>query len=104
MNVYFKDINKNKYLTIDPTNESKEIINKYEKLWSKIRDLIMLITTNSNDYNKKYTKIKFNSDDELPLNKLIEIPSTILVVRAGFYENNKYYQVFDKYFKYNKFS
>ena len=40
-------------------------------------------------------KIKFNSGDELALNKTIEIPSMIIVVRAAFYENNKYYpQVF----------
>ena len=35
-------------------------------------------------------KIKFNSDDKLPLYKTIEIPKMI-VVRAVFYENNKYY-------------
>ena len=35
-------------------------------------------------------KIKFNSDDELPPNKRIEIPSMIIVVRADFHENNKY--------------
>ena len=40
-------------------------------------------------------KIKFNSDDELPLNKTIEIPTMTIVVRAVFHENNKYYpQVF----------
>ena len=41
-------------------------------------------------------KIEFNSDDDkLPLNKTIEIPSTIIVVRAVFHENKKYYpQVF----------
>ena len=40
-------------------------------------------------------KIKFNSDDKLNLNKTIEIPSMIIVVRAVFHENNKYYpQVF----------
>ena len=44
-------------------------------------------------------KTKFNSDDKLPLNKTIEIPSMIIVVRAAFHENNKYYpQVFlDEY-------
>ena len=36
-------------------------------------------------------KIKFNSDDELPQNKMMEITSMILVARAFFYENNKYY-------------
>ena len=40
-------------------------------------------------------KIKFNSDDELPLNKTIEIPTTTIVVIAAFHENNKYHpQVF----------
>ena len=40
-------------------------------------------------------KIKFNSDDELPLNNTIEIHSMTIVVRAIFFENNKYYpQVF----------
>ena len=36
-------------------------------------------------------KIKFDSDDKLPLKKTIEIPVMIIVVRAIFYENNKYY-------------
>ena len=40
-------------------------------------------------------KIKFNSDDELPLNKTIDIPTMTVVVRAIFLENSKYYpQVF----------
>ena len=36
-------------------------------------------------------KIKFNSDNELPLYKTIEIPTMIIVVRLTFLENNKYY-------------
>ena len=40
-------------------------------------------------------KIKFNSDDELPLNKTIKVSTMSIVVRAAFHENNKYYpQVF----------
>ena len=40
-------------------------------------------------------KIKFNSDDELPLNKTVETPTITEVVRANILENNKYYpQVF----------
>ena len=56
-----------------------------------MRDLIGSITKNSDDYDKKYMKIKLNSDNELPLNKTIEIPTMAIVVRAGFHENNKYY-------------
>ena len=82
-------------MTLVPTNESKEKIKKYEEPWSKIRDFIRSITKNSDDYDEKYIKIKFNSDDKLSLNKMIEIPSMIIVVRASFLENNKFYpQVF----------
>ena len=34
-------------------------------------------------------KIKFDSDENLPLNKTIEIPIMTIVVRAVFHENNK---------------
>ena len=36
-------------------------------------------------------KNKFKSCDKLSLNKTIEIPSLIIVGRAVFHENNKYY-------------
>ena len=49
------------------------------------------VTKNSDDYDEKYMKIKFNLGDKLPLNKMIEIPSMITVVRVVFHENNKYY-------------
>ena len=53
------------------------------------------MTKNSDDYVEKYMKIKFNLGNDLPLNKMIEILSMIIVVRAVFHENNKYYpQVF----------
>ena len=72
---------------------------KIIKNWIKIRDLLSSITKNSDDYDKKYTKSKFNSREKLLLNKTIEIPTMAVVVRVIFYENNKYYlQVFlDKY-------
>ena len=64
-------------------------------MWSKVRDLIKSVITKSDDYDEKYIKIKFDSDDELPLNKTIKIPIITTVVRAVFHENNKYYlQVF----------
>ena len=59
MNGYFEEINENKYLTLVPTNKSKEKIKKYEELWIKIRGLINSITRNLDDYDEKYMKIKF---------------------------------------------
>ena len=68
---------------------------KHKELWIKIRDLIRSIIKNSDDYDENYMKIKFNSNDELPLNKIIENPTMTIVIRAVFHENNKYYpQVF----------
>ena len=55
------------------------------------------MTKNSDDYDGKYMKIKFNLDDKLLLNKMIEIPSMIMiiVVRTVSHKNNKYYpQIF----------
>ena len=46
------------------------------------------------NYDEKYIKIKFNLDDQLPLNKMIEITSMTIVVRAVFHENNRYYPQF----------
>ena len=55
----------------------------------KSENIIRSITKNSDDYDEKYMKVKFNLDDELPLNKMIEITSMTIVVRAVFHENNK---------------
>ena len=81
---YFEEINGNKYLTPVPTNEIKEKRKKYEELWSKIRDLTTSISKISDDYDEKYRKILFNSDNELPLNITIEIPSMKINFRAIF--------------------
>ena len=77
-----------------PNDESKEITKKYEELWSKIKDLIRSITYNSDDCDEQYLKIKFNLDDDLPLNKTLKLFNMIIVVRSVFHEGSKYYPVF----------
>ena len=65
------------------------------ELWSKIRYLTRSVTNNLDDCDEKYMKIKFNFDDDLPLNKTLEIRNMVIVVRSIFHEGNKYYsQVF----------
>ena len=39
----------NKYLTLVPTDERKNTLKKYDKLWSKIKDLIKSITNNADN-------------------------------------------------------
>ena len=36
-------------------------------------------------------KIKFNSDDVLPLNKILKLPNLTIIVRSVFEEDGKYY-------------
>ena len=70
--------------------ESKEKIKRNEVLWSQIRYLIRSITKNSDEYDEKYMKIKFDSDDDLSINETIEVAIMAIVVRAFFHKNNKY--------------
>ena len=68
-----------------PADENKEMLKKYEELWNKIR----------NDYDERYMKIKFNSDDDSPLRKTLDFCNMVIVVRSVFHEGKKYYpQVF----------
>ena len=78
-----------------PTNENKEIMKNYEQLRSKIKDLIKLITNSSDDDDddddyddddddEKYMKTKFNLNNYLPLNKVLEFLKMAIIVRAIF--------------------
>ena len=62
------------------------------ELWVKIRE------ADDDDwleYAKDYMKIKFNFDDDLPLNKSLKFCLMTITIRCVFKENNKLYpQVF----------
>ena len=64
---YIEESNRTKCLTLAPTDETKNILKSYEELQNKIRDLVRPITNNSESFDGKFTKVKFNSDDDLPL-------------------------------------
>ena len=55
------------------TDEAKKAVKKYEKLLKEIKDLIRSINNNPHDSGEKYMKIKLNSDDNLPLKKILEL-------------------------------
>ena len=44
-----------------------------------------------NDYGKDYIKIKFNSDDDLPLNKPLKFHAMTVIIRSVFEEDGKRY-------------
>ena len=59
----------NKYLVFDSTDKNKELMKKYNDVWNRIKNKIKKVRDSECDYEKYYMKIKFNSDDNLPLNK-----------------------------------
>ena len=45
----------------------------------------------SGEYDKDCMKIKFNSDQDLPLNKILKLDMLTIIVRSVFEEDGKYY-------------
>ena len=70
-NGYIEDKDMNKYLIFDSTDKNKELFKKYNDVFNGIRNKIKEIN-NERHYEKDYMKIKFNSDDDLQLNKLLK--------------------------------
>ena len=75
----------NKYLTIIFTSEYQKLM--YTEILKKI----------NKDINKNYVKIKFESNDNVPLNISVNIHTLVLVVRyQRVYINNCWYNEFYK--------
>ena len=60
--------NGNEYLIFDSVDKKKELLKKYEDAWNGIKNKIKAINGDECDYGD-YMKIKFYSDNDLPLNK-----------------------------------
>ena len=94
-NGYIEEKDSNKYLVFDSTDENKELLKNYNDVFNGIRDKIKEINNNECDYEKDYMKIKFNSDDDLPLNKPLKFHNMTITIRSVFEEDGKLYpQVF----------
>ena len=68
---------------------------KYSDAWSRIKNKIEAIDSVECDYEKDYVKIKFNSDDNLSLNKTLKFHMMTIIVISVYEEDSKLYlQVF----------
>ena len=85
-----------KYLNISLTYYNNDVLIKYAEVRSGIKEQIKKINNGSVDeYAKDYMKIKFNSDDNLPLNKIIKFRVLTIIIRNVFEKDGKYYpQIF----------
>ena len=82
-------------MVFDSINENKELLKKYKDVFNGIRDKIKEISSDKCDYKKDFMKIKFNSDDKLPLNKPLKLYNMNITIRSVFEEGGKLYpQIF----------
>ena len=72
-----------------------KLLKSYNNVWNGIKNKIKEVSSDECDYEKDYMKIKFNSDDNLPLNKPLKFHNMTITVRSVFKEGSKLYpQVF----------
>ena len=95
---YIKEKNENKYLVIfnDSVDGNKKVLKKYAEIWSEIKYKIKTINGGKeNNYRKDDMKTKFDSDDDLPLNKPLKFHAMTIIIRSVYEEDGKSYpQVF----------
>ena len=94
-NGYIEETNENKYLVFDDTDKYKELLKKYDDVFNGIMNKIRKIDDDWLEYSKDYMKIRFSSDDNLPLSKPLKFYKMTVTIRCVFSDDNKLYpQVF----------
>ena len=89
---HFEEKNENMYLVLDNIDENKEVLKKYEDVWEGIKKEIETITSSEKiKYDKHFKKIRFESNDDLPLNKPIKLRLLTIIIKSVFSENGKFY-------------
>ena len=67
----------------------KKLLEKYAKFRDEIKYHIQSINAGkSGEYEKDHMKTKFNSDDGLPLYKMLKLHILIIIVRSVFEEDD----------------
>ena len=88
---YIEEKEMNKYLVFHSTDENKELLKKYNDVFNRIRNKIKKISGDECDYEKDHMEIKFNSNDDLPLNKELKFHNITITIRSVFEEDGKLY-------------
>ena len=87
---YIEEKGVNIYLIFDFTDENEELLKKYNDVWNGTTKKIKEVGSDECDYEKYNKKIKFNPDDNLPLNKpLIIFHNMTITTRSAFEEDGK---------------
>ena len=86
---YFEEVDGDKYLII--SSENGDIMQKYQGVFDGIKEIIKKINDYSQPikYDDNYSK--FNTDDNIPLNKIIYFPKITIKMRYVTQKDGKYY-------------
>ena len=75
LDAYIETSGENIHLVFALTEKNKIMLKNYTELWDEIKEQIELITGDKiTKYSKDFMKIRFKTNDDLPLNKIINIP------------------------------
>ena len=93
---FIHEKNGNKYLNITLTDSNNDVLIKYSEVWNGTKNQTKKINNDSVvEYDKDYMKIKFDSDDNFPLNKVLKFHAVIIIIRSVFQRDGKHYpQIF----------
>ena len=77
---YFEENNGQKYFNIDDTHNNKKILQKYMLLWNDIKDIIETKGGKPfSDFVKDNMTLKFDTDNDIPLGKVLKFDVVILL-------------------------
>ena len=80
------------------TKNNRKELEIYRKLWNEIKNQIKTINGGESiKYKKDFLKIRFDSNDDLPLNKILSILILSIVVKSVFQNENEYYPQIHKH-------
>ena len=88
---HFEEVDGDRYLII--SSENDDIMQKYQEVFDGIKEIIKKINDHGQQikYDGNYMKIKFNTDDNIPLNKIIYFPTITIIIRSVTKKDGKYY-------------
>ena len=85
LNGFIEEKEGSKYLNISLRFNNNDVLVKFAEVWTGIKDKIKKINNGSvGEYAKDYMKSKFDSDDNLPLNKIIKFRVLTIIIRNIF--------------------
>ena len=79
-----EEVDGDKYLIIN--SENSDIMQKYQEVFNGIKNY-----NQPTKYDDNYMKIKFNTDDNIPVNEIIYFLTITIIIRSVTKKDDKYY-------------